>query len=340
MSRVLTLAYLPASNNGLSYRGTEVSLLDYMTKAQTLLGHRSILCLDRQAFNEPTVLKLFQARFPIIWFSDPENLERQLLEQRVDALYSIRAGPTTGLSLKRVPLLAHCVYEMEPRGSELMRAGVSPSVAGSGPYVPHMVSLVETNEDYRSLLGIPSGALVFGRHGGADTFDLPFVKSAILQILQERENIYFLFAVRPHMLRDVTHPRLICLEPFADPKVKRKFINTFDAYLHAQSLGETFGLACGEASQANKPVIVWDGGRVREHLRLLGEKCIRYKDESELYHILTTFRPEEAAKKNWVAYEDFKPELVMKQFDAVFLAPLRALLGIPAGPSESPVDAV
>jgi hypothetical protein len=129
MSRSLVIAYLPASSGGLSFRGSEVALLDYAKYAMTLLGHRSILCLDRQAFNEPTVLKLFQELIPIIWFADPEDLERQLLDQRVDALYSIRAGPTKGLSLKRIPLLVHCVYEMEPRGSELVRAGVSPSVS-------------------------------------------------------------------------------------------------------------------------------------------------------------------------------------------------------------------
>jgi hypothetical protein len=164
---------------------------------------------------------------------------------------------------------------------------------------------------------------VFGRHGGADTFNLPFVKTVILRVLAERADTYFLFAVRPHMLLDVAHPRLICLEAFADPIVKRKFINTIDALIHAQTLGETFGLSCAEASQANKPVITWNGGRVQEHLRILKDKCIRYRDENELYQTLTSFKAEDAKLLEWRAYHDFTPELVMKQFDAVFLGPLR-----------------
>lgn len=324
INRALILAFLPASNNGLSFRGTEVALFDYMDKSETILKNTSILCLGAPAINEPSVLKRFEKRFPIIRFNDAKDLESQLSERKVDALYSIRSNPKDGLTLTSIPLLIHCVYRMTPTGNELVRAGVSKSIAGNDhPFVPHMVNIAETNDDYRKLLSIPETALVFGRHGGADTFDLNFVKDTILHILQTTNDIYFLFAVRPHCLYDVSHPRLICLESFSDPIVKRKFINTCSAMLHAQSMGETFGLSIAEFSTANKPVIVWEGGKVQEHLRILGEKCIKYRNREELIQILTSFRERSLERKDWNAYGEYCPEKVMKQFEDVFLFPLK-----------------
>jgi len=322
-NRSLVLAFLPASNNGLSFRGTEVALFDYMEKSETLLKNTSILCLGNNSTNEPSVLKRFGKRFPIVRFDDEKDLEKQLLERKTDALYSIRASPKDGLMLSSIPVLIHCVYNMDPPGKELVRAAVSKSVAGPDhPFVPHMVNLVDTNDNYRKILSIPETSIVFGRYGGADTFDLEFVKNVIVQLLQTREDIYFLFAVRPQCLYDVSHPRLICLEAFSDPIIKRKFINTCSAMLHGQSMGETFGLAVAEFSTANKPVIVWNGGRVQEHLRILEDKCIKYNNQEELLQILTEFKSELVDGKNWNAYDEYSPEKVMKKFNDVFLGSL------------------
>jgi glycosyltransferase involved in cell wall biosynthesis len=323
MSQSLKLAFLPASDNGLSFRGTEVALFDYMDKTETILRNTSILCLGKDAFNEPSVLKRFEKRFPIIRFSDSQDLEEQLSEKKVNALYSIRSNPKNGIQLTSIPLLVHCVYSINPTGNELVRAGVSRSVSQDEQFVPHMVNLPETSEDYRTLLSIPKTAIVFGRHGGADTFDLDFVRDTILHILQTNNDVYFLFAVRPHCLQDVSHPRLICLESFSDPITRRKFINTCSAMIHAQSMGETFGLSVAEFSSSNKPVIVWEGGDVREHLRILGDKCIRYKNREELIEIINNFNQRSSERNDWNAYQEYSPDKVMKQFDDVFLQPLR-----------------
>ena len=39
----------------------------------------------------------------------------------------------------------------------------------------------------------PKDALVIGRNGGSDTFDIPFVKQAIQTVLNERKDIWFIF---------------------------------------------------------------------------------------------------------------------------------------------------
>lgn len=330
MNDQLVLAWLPASNNGLSFRGSEVALLDYMTFATSLLNCKCILCLGKDSYCESRVLKLF-VKFQIVRFDNENDLEPTLLELGVHALYTIRANPTNGLKLKQIPMLVHSVYDMNPRGNELICAGVSQSVANAddrtyNPFVPHMINLAESSADYRSLLKIPANALVIGRHGGSDTWDLQIAKEALLKILDKREDVWFLFAVRPKILEDVAHPRVICLECFADPIIKRKFINTLDAFLHAQSMGETFGLSCGEASQANKPVIVWNGGRCQEHLRILGNKAIKYNSSDELFNILMKLDKTDIPRHDWKAYDEYSPTKVMTIFNKVFLDPLRIYL--------------
>lgn len=324
---LLTIAYLPATHNGLSYRGSEVALYDYADYAEKLLGHKSIICLEKIAYNEPLVLEKFKKRFNnIIYFNSPDDLESQLLEHNVNALYSIRATPNSGLFMKKIPMLIHCVYCMNKTDDlpGIITAGVSQSIASASKrieYVPHMVSIYDTTEDYRSLLGIPNTAKVFGRHGGRDTWDLQMAKEALLRVLSNTSDIYFLFAVRPHNLTNISHPRLICLEAFADPQIKRKFVNTCNAMIHAQSLGEAMGLSIMEFSQANKPIITYNGGKYQEHLRILGDKCIKYNNADELYNILTMFDP---PSRNWKAYTDYTPDKIMAQFDKVFLDPLRS----------------
>ena len=326
MTKKLTIAYLPASNDGLSFRGTEICLYDEMHFAETILGHKSILCLRNGAYNDPNVLIKFKKRFDtIIMFDNVEHLESELLNHNVHALYTIRSKQSCGIQLRKIPMLIHCVYEVENNNIGLVSAAVSKTVAnkyGSNKFVPHMVNLHDTQDDFRSSLNIPKNTIVFGRHGGADTWDLPMAMEALVRILNTREDIYFIFAVRPLIIR-FNHPRLIFLDAFADLEMTRKFVNTCNAMIHAQSLGESFGLSCAEMSTANKPVITWNGGRLQEHLRILGEKCIKYNDADELYKILNTFRPEEVIKKDWRAYGEYIPEKVIAKFDEVFLNPLK-----------------
>lgn len=331
----LILAFYPASNGGLSYRGTEVNMYDLAYYNQITLHNKSIICLKKDAHNEPLVLKKFQDTFDVfVYFTDTQDLETQLLSLNVHGFYSIRYGKIEEPMLKTIPMLIHNVYDMStPHG--LIMAGVSKSVAdkyNKKEYVPHMVSLYDTQEHYRKELNIPEDAIVLGRHGGEDTWDLEFVKDVVVNILESKEkwceNIYFLFAVRPNLLKDINHPRLICLKTFADLKVKRKFINTCNAMLHAQSLGETFGLSCAEMSQAGKIIIVWNGGVAKEHLRILGDKCLKYNNKDELWDILKKYREnmDKYINMDWVAYNDYTPDKIIHIFNDVFLNKLRSHL--------------
>ncbi|CUH94498.1 hypothetical protein P22_0564 [Propionispora sp. 2/2-37] len=211
---------------------------------------------------------------------------------------------------------------------------------GRSPYVPHMIQLPEVDGDLRFRLGIPERAIVFGRYGGKDTFDLPFVKRLIYEIAEKRKDIYFLFMNTEHFLQEkcffrnkwlnkIVSPmmfpktkmdNIIFLAGQADLTYKRKFIQTCDAMLHARRQGESFGLTCGEFSICNKPVITCDAPYIKErsHIEILGDKGIYYSDYKTLKKVILEFKKE--VGKNWDAYsEKFNARVVMEKFKEVFI---------------------
>jgi len=105
-----------------------------------------------------------------------------------------------------------------------------------------------------------------------------------------------------------------------DLNKKVEFINTCDSMLWARQSGETFGIAIGEFSTLNKPIICtqvgcWDLG----HVHLLGNKAIWYTNVYDLTQILLNFNPEIESKKDWNAYREFTPSKVMAIFKKIYL---------------------
>ena len=213
-----------------------------------------------------------------------------------------------------------------------------------------MVYLPDSDAHLRDDLGIPHDAIVFGRHGGFDTFNIHFVHCIIERILQERDDYYFIFMnTRPFLKRKMRdHPRVIHLPASYDSSYKTAFINTCDAMIHARKGGETFGLAVGEFSIRNKPVLTWDipkgwasvryhlwhtllspliPGQQRlpkkadtAHLNILGHKARVYHNAIELYKLIDAFDPISTRKQNWDAYsQSYSPQSVMKLFQKHFL---------------------
>jgi hypothetical protein len=99
------------------------------------------------------------------------------------------------------------------------------------------------------------------------------------------------------------------------------FINSCDAMIHARYRGETFGLAVSEFSMLNKPVITYAGSREREHIDILGENAILYRDEIDLLNILINIGDWCNTKtKDWNSYRKFSPENIMSMFDSMIFS--------------------
>jgi hypothetical protein len=159
--------------------------------------------------------------------------------------------------------------------------------------------------------------MVFGRHGGADTFNIPFVREAVLQHAQKNSDDHFVF-LNTELIRGTEKLRNVhYLAPTIDLEEKAQFLGTCDAMLHARWHGETFGLAVGEFAILGKPVITYGGSRERAHLDLLGDKALVYQNCGQLEKILSSFEPSNATKTGYDEFSD--SQRVMGIFAEKFL---------------------
>lgn len=299
-------------------RGTCVSLYDYAHYNEKLLGNISIIVTPAsgKCKNDSIALIKFMRRFPVIIY---EDLEAAI--EDCDILYCIKYGTFDGVISRTIKTVIHCVFDLsQPHGD--VYAAVSETLAhkyGVKKFVPHMIGLQpsKTQENLRSYLNIPQDAVVFGRYGGMDTFDLEIARSAIKRAVREYDNLYFVFINTPEF--DI-HPRIIFLPKISDLDEKNRFICTCDAHLECGGLGHTFGLAMGEFSINNKPIIAYNGVVWNTaHFDILKDQAIYFKTEEELYNVLTTFDPSLYSKRDNNCYRDYSPHKVMEQFSKVFI---------------------
>lgn len=319
---MLTVGFL---SNQLCVRGTDTAMFDYADQNERLLGNRSVILVDGNtdpARNDAA--RKFVARFG--GYHAPRSrdaMEGMVRELGIDVLYKTCAG-SPEVFPRNVKTGIHVVFgHYEPFGqvyayiSEWLRDAVVPAAARrSHDYVPYMVRLPDETGDLRPELGLSAEQVVFGYHGGSDSFNIPFVRDAIADALRSRSDVAFVFLNIPAWIR---HPRVHFLPGTADPIRKTCFINSCDAMLHARDRGETFGLAIAEFSIRNRPVLTYRHSPEQCHLRLLGPKAITYGSRAELAAILSRFRP--ARGIDWDCYSQrFSPAAVMERFRRVFLS--------------------
>lgn len=314
-------------------RGTEVAAYDYADQNEKILGNQSIIVgFTPETYAQhgltcvPNVLNKFQNRFSVFLVSSFAEVDRLLRRESVDVYYTLTHGGTETYPFGDVTACTyavHCVFETrQPHGDVYACIGpqLNDRFGTSVPVVPHMVTRGMSTVTLRKELGIPDDAIVFGRHGGLDTFDVRFAQEAVAEVARADPSRYFLFL---NTARFCDLPNVIHLPMTIDVEEKQKFINTCDVYLHARSEGETFGLSVAEFAISEKPVIAWSVCLDRQHLDILGEKAIRYTSKESLVDILTTFT-RGCVDMTTNGYKAYSPEPVMKAFQDVFCKPKRA----------------
>ena len=311
--------------NHLDMRGTGVAVFDYANHAERLLGHESlIVCPSVKAqphFQDERAARRFEQRFPVYRYDRFDEVDSLLREHGVGVLYAIKAGKRDHVLSRQCRTVVHAVFQYhEPHGdvyAYISRWLSEKMSQGRQPWVPHMLDLPNVSGDLREALQIPRDAVVFGRHGASDTFDIRFAQEAVAQVAARRPDRYFLFLNTDRFCRDL--PNVVHLPGTTDPEDKVRFINTCDAMLHARKQGESFGLAVAEFSARNRPILTFADGLDRAHLEQLGDKAIIYRSKRDLLRLLERFEPEPG--KDWDAYSrDFAPAVVMERFARVFLS--------------------
>lgn len=305
----------------ITVRGTENAIFYYALYNEIILGNKSIIITPVSGLFESDMMaiKKFNEKFRILYYTTLPEMEKQIRD--CDILYCIKYGKNDGIMSNKIKTVIHCVFDMsEPHGS--VYAGVSRAIASKFErelYVPHMIGLLPstTGENLRSQLNIPENAVVFGRMGGSDTFDLEIGLNAIRRVLRNFNNIYFVFVNTPVFVK---HDNAFFLGKIIEDDDKNKFIVTCDAHLECGTLGHSFGISLGEASVNNRPCICYNGDMWNtSHLQILGEKGIYYGSEDELYNILSTFKPEEHKNIDYNCYREYCPDKVMNEFKKVFI---------------------
>lgn len=312
-------------DNQLNQRGTSVALYDYAQHNQLILGNESVILYPKnEPGNAPDVVEKFKKEFQVIGYSDFKERDQIIDQLKADAFYALLAGMKQDIPTN-IKTCVHAVFKFyEPFGnvyayiSEWLTQEMS---QGKMPYVPHMISLPNVEGDLRAELNIPKNAKVFARYGGNKSFDIEFAQKVVKEVAKKDKNIYFVFMgtdkfIKPNLFN--SYKNVIFLPPTSDLERKVKFINTSDAFLHARDRGETFGIAIGEFSIKNKPVLTYGKSDEKAHLQMLGNKALVYNSKEELKNLLLDFKPD--SSKNWDAYsEKYNPNEVMKKFAEVFL---------------------
>lgn len=302
--------------NQLCERGTTVSLYDYAYFTRKIKGNESIIFYQKDnPLNNKEIIKKFEKEFTCYAYSSFSEIENFILFEGITHFYNIKYGNNDNCLVKSCPNLVHAVFVLEPHADRYASicGYLSTKLNEHVPHVPHMINLPNVEGNLRTSLGIPEEAIVFGRYGGYNEFNIPFVQNVIKNVVTQF-GIYFLFAnTKPFF----THPRIFYLDTITDLEEKVKFIQTADAMIHAREEGEILSMSIGEFCTKGKPIITSVSKIDNGHISVLGEKAILYDSEESLTHILTNF------KRSFVenCYSQFTPERVINTFYDVFIDP-------------------
>jgi hypothetical protein len=304
----------------LNARGVAVALFDYAFHARALLGVEPIILHDASAPPEPAHVERFARAFPTHAYRTDDEMQRILAREKIDIAYLLATRRKDNRIAQSCRTAIHEVFGFfQPRGDAYAYVSdwLARSMTGDRyPAVPHIVDPPAPRRSLRAEIGVPSDAFVVGRHGAADQFNIPFVPRAIEAALARRKNLWLLLL---NTDRVSDHERIVHLPATSDRQRIADFIGSCDLGLNARRVGETFGLAIAEFLAADKPALVWEGGRDRNHLELVDDPMFRYRDGGDLTRKLVEFEPSggNGAWRSRVAA--FAPERVMPAFARTFL---------------------
>jgi len=308
----------------ITLRGTEVATFDYAAQARRLLGVEPIALFPHfDGIEKNPVHQKFAAAFPCFSYRSAQEREDILRDRKIDLLYVTKAGSDDGIYSQTVPTAIHAVF-LENAFHGDIYAYISSWLStvmtyGRAQWVPYMVDLPAPDGNLRSELSIPADAVVFGRYGGMETFDIVWVQKLVVELAAKNPRLHFLF-----MNTERFGPRLPnvhFLPGTPDLARKAKFIATSDAMLHARYCGETFGLAVAEFSCLNKPIFTFEHSPDRHHLEVLGSRAFRYRDADELRRQILGFSPD--PQGDWRVFAELcRPKNAMQKFREAFMDPL------------------
>ena len=308
----------------MNFRGVVNSTFQYSYYNQTILKNRSIIFYNNQnKSNKKEVIKRFKKKFKVFSINNFSEIENYLKKYQIKYIYTQKGGEKDGWVSNKIKTLVHFVYPQ--KNSEIhgyryvcVSKWLNNQFSNSKlPILPYIVELNKTNKNLRKKLNIKKKQIVVGCHGGESSFDLKFVRDTLKNITKKRNDIIFLFL---NIDKFCNNSQIIFLKGTSNEKFKRSFLNTCDAMIYGRSLGESFGLACGEFSILDKLIISYKFNRHRSHLDYLSSnRYIEYSSRESLFNILYNLRINKRLLNGKNDYQKCKPKEIMKIFNKVFL---------------------
>jgi len=307
-------------SNDLCVRGVPTAVFKYSEYLETLYNLEIICLYDKtNRFNDKYGIDKFSNRFTTYGYNNWSEVDSILNKEGVDILYMQKGGDFDNKITYLLPTVIHAVFQMhQPHGNvyAYISEWLSKTMPGNHDFVPYMVEMIQPNDDYKTKFNIPKDAIVFGRHGGYDEFNLNFVHKAIYDVASSNKDIYFMLMNTKPFCEPLDN--IIHMDKTIDEQVKSNFINTCDAMIHARHMGESFGLAIAEFLYQDKPVLSFKGGIDQNHIFMLNDKGMWYHDyDSVVDHIINFDRLPKGQYKNLV--NQFEPSNVMGKFHDVFI---------------------
>lgn len=308
-------------NPNVSIRGAFAAMVDYAELNKNILGNESKLFVRRsRAAPHFADWPVLTRGLPVVMYETLEELGREVRRFQADFFYEISPGSPHALPRTGCPVGIHAIFPHSEFFGDRFRY-VSPWLARvmtgrPDGFVPHLVRKYESRESLRPELGIPPEAKVFGRHGGADTFNISFVHRAVVRHARRHPRDHFVFLNTERIVGTEALKNVHYLPPTTDSVQKGRFLATCDAMLHARLHGETFGLAVGEFAVLGKPVITYGESRERAHLEMLGPGAIPYHDAVELSRMLESYQPASFGESLYKTFSD--PRIVAQHLDEFF----------------------
>lgn len=333
----------------LSIRGSEVAIYEYALQHQKVLGGESVIFAPASVYTaqnhkgcntyDAKIGEKFVKAFgePYL-YNDLEHMDELLRATGCDALHILKSGENDGIVSKVIPTIVHCVFicNQENQHGDIY-AGISDCVVGkyynkprdlsfAAPVIGHITEGLVTPDgrEISSLntLDFPTDAVVIGRYGGRETFDIPFVKEVIIDIVQNT-NICFLFANTDWF--PPKHPQIKFIQGVHTSTEKAQFIGACDAMIHARQLGESFGLSIAEFCSMGRPIITFKNSAEdlvahTAHHDILGTRAMYYSTPEELRNHIASIQKGARLVEN--PYGKFTAMNVMYDFNDTFLLPL------------------
>ena len=306
----------------MNLRGVANSTYQFAYQNKKFLKNKSIIFYNKKNYrNKRDVIKKFQSKFRVVGISKFKEIDNYKDKFLIDYIYVQKGGNKDNWVSQKIKTLVHGVYPQKINQihgyrfayiSEWLSKNFSNNKI---PFVPLITEVTKIKSNLKKQLKISKDKLIFGCHGGESSFDLKFAQSAIIDIVKERKDIVFIFL---NINKFYNHRQIKFFKGTLNENFKKKFINTCDAMIYGRSLGESFGLSCGEFTLANKRIISYKFNRHRSHcFNISTNNLIEYYSYNSLVKIFLNFKKKPFKIKN--NYKNYSKNKVMINFKNNFL---------------------